>query len=413
MIPMDARTGPVASRRGFLRSACRHCLGLGALGLGGTVQATAATGPAQTAAEAQQGAPLVLPGRFTPPSPDTDEGGLWALMDREEQRLRRSPFALRDPALTRYLQDLVCRLGGEHCADVRVHVVSNPLFNATMAPNGMMQVWSGLLLRMDNEAQLAAVLGHELAHYLERHSLERLRDTRNRAAFAQVIGLFGLVGTMAQFGITAGMFAFTREQESRADRLGMALMQRAGYDGTQAAQVWDNLLGEMRVTGGEDAGTRNPLLATHPAAANRRDELLRLAGGRGGETAAPALERVIAGYRLEWLMAEVRRGQYEQSLALFDRVLARSPEDAAMRFARGEVYRLREGHNDLERAGQDLVLATASPQAPAQAYRALGLLRQRQGDAPAAVAAFEQYLTRAPQAGDAGLIRTYLTQLKP
>lgn len=112
-------------------------------------------------------------------------------------------------------------------------------------------------------------------------------------------------------------------------------------------------------------------------------------------------------------MAEVRRGQYEQSLALFDRGLARTPEDAAMRFARGEVYRMRESPGDLERAADDLMLAAASPQAPAQAFRALGLLRRRQGDAPAAVAAFQQYLARAPQAGDAALIHTYLTQLTP
>jgi predicted Zn-dependent protease len=334
-------------------------------------------------------------------------------MDREEQRLRRSPFVLRDAALTAYLQDLVCRLGGEHCADVRVHVVSNPLFNANMAPNGMMQVWSGLLLRMDNEAQLAAVLGHELAHYLERHSLERLRDTRSRAAVAQFIGLFGVAGMVANLGITASMFAFTRDQESRADRLGMALMQRAGYDGAQAAQVWDNLMAEMRVTGGDDAGSRNPLLATHPAPANRRDELMRLAGGRGGELRATAFETAIGGYRLEWLLAEVRRGQYEQSLALFNRGLTRSSDDAALRFARGEVYRLREEPGDLERAAADLVSASASPQAPAQAFRALGLLRRRQGDAQGAVAAFQQYLARAPQAGDAALIQTYLTQLQP
>ena len=400
---VTADATPAPGRRGFLRSACRHCLGLGALGLG-------VSASAQTASESP---PLTLPGRFPPPALDSDEGGLWALMDREEQRLRRSPFALRDPALTRYLQDLVCRLGGEHCADVRVHVVSNPLFNATMAPNGMMQVWSGLLLRMDNEAQLAAVLGHELGHYLERHSLERLRDTRSRAAVAQFIGLFGVAGVVANLGITASMFAFTREQESRADRLGMALMQRAGYDGAQAAQVWDNLLGEMRVTGGDDAGSRNPLLATHPAPANRRDELLRLAGDRGGELGAPAFEAAIGSHRLEWLLAEVRRGQYEQSLALFDRGLARSPDDAALRFARGEVYRLREGPGDLERAAADLVRASAGPQAPVQALRALGLLRRRQGDGPAAAAAFEQYLARAPQASDAALIQTYLRQLPP
>ncbi|MEY4652663.1 MAG: hypothetical protein RI884_1244 [Pseudomonadota bacterium] len=400
--PQPARLAPppAPGRRGFLRSTCRHCLGLGALGLG--LPAAATSSPE----------PLVLPGRFTPPAADTDEGGLWALMDREEQRLRRSPFVLRDPALVRYLQDLVCRLGGEHCADVRVHVVSNAQFNATMAPNGMMQVWSGLLLRMDNEAQLAAVLGHELAHYLERHSLERLRDTRNRAAFAQVIGLFGVAGAVAQMGITAGMFSFTREQETRADRLGMALMQRTGYDGAQAAQVWDNLLGEMRVTDGEDAGTRNPLLATHPAAANRRDDLLRLAGSRGGEAGAPALALAIAGHRFEWLVAEVRRGQYEQSLVLLDRLLARAPGDASARFARGEVYRLREAPGDLERAGQDLAQVTATPQAPATAFRSLGLLRRRQGDAPAAAAAFERYLALDPQAGDAGLIRSYVSELR-
>jgi predicted Zn-dependent protease len=209
------------------------------------------------------------------------------------------------------------------------------------------------------------------------------------------------------------MFAFTRDQESRADQLGMVLMQRAGYDGAQAALVWDNLLGEMRVTGGDDAGSRNPLLATHPAPANRRDELMRLAGGRGGELRAPAFEAAIGGHRLEWLLAEVRRGQYEQSLALFNRGLTRLPDDAAMRFARGEVYRLREGPGDLERAADDLVRASAAPQAPVQAFRALGLLRRRQGDAQAASAAFDQYLARAPQASDAALIRTYLTQLPP
>ena len=59
-----------------------------------------------------------------------------------------------------------------------------PQFNAMMAPNGMMLVWSGLLLRVENEAQLAAILGHELGHYLERHSVEQLRAAKDRAVLA-------------------------------------------------------------------------------------------------------------------------------------------------------------------------------------------------------------------------------------
>ena len=68
-------------------------------------------------------------------------------------------------------------------AHTQVHLVRTPLFNASMAPNGMMQVWTGLLLRVDDEAQLAAVLGHEFGHYLARHSTERLRDAKSRSAF--------------------------------------------------------------------------------------------------------------------------------------------------------------------------------------------------------------------------------------
>lgn len=79
------------------------------------------------------------------------------MMDREESRLRRSPFRLRDATLETYLSELACKLAGEHCPDMRVYPLRAPYFNASMAPNGMMQVWSGLLLRVENEAQLAAV----------------------------------------------------------------------------------------------------------------------------------------------------------------------------------------------------------------------------------------------------------------
>ena len=74
------------------------------------------------------------------------------MMDRAEAQLRRSPFVLRDEKLRAYVQDITCRLASQHCPDVRVHLVRTPYFNASMAPNGMMQVWSGLLLRVENEA---------------------------------------------------------------------------------------------------------------------------------------------------------------------------------------------------------------------------------------------------------------------
>jgi len=53
-----------------------------------------------------------------------------------------------------------------------------PCFNAGMAPNGMMQIWSDLLMRVESEVQLAPVIEHEIGHYLQRHTVERLRDIK-------------------------------------------------------------------------------------------------------------------------------------------------------------------------------------------------------------------------------------------
>ena len=100
------------NRRGFLRAGC-GC-GLAAL-------------PAVSLAQE----PWQPPGRFARPEASSDEGGLWAMMDREETKLRRGPFNLRDPQLQPYIQDIACRLGGEHCPDIRVFLVRTPFFNAS------------------------------------------------------------------------------------------------------------------------------------------------------------------------------------------------------------------------------------------------------------------------------------------
>ncbi|HEY8357634.1 MAG TPA: M48 family metalloprotease [Ramlibacter sp.] len=387
-------------RRGFLRSACGHCLGLAAL--------------AALPALAQQATGSALPPRFTRPAPDSDEGGLWGMMDREEGRLRRSPLTIRDARLQAYLQGLVARLAPTHSPDIRVHAVRVPMFNAMMAPNGMMLVWSGLLLRAENEAQLVAVMGHELGHYLERHSVEQLRAARDRALVGQVVGMVGGLGsTLGQIGLLANAFAFSREHESRADRLGVRLMQQAGYDGREAASVWDNLLAEMKVTGGEKAGKQGDMFETHPPTAGRRDELLALAGPGGGDTGEDRLREAIAPLRLGWIQDEVKRGQYEESLVLFDRMLGRRPDDIEALFGRAEVFRLRDEAGDAARALADLQQAVASPRAPAEAHRALGLVHRQRKDAVAAARSFEQYLALAPDAPDAGLVRSYLTEGRP
>jgi beta-barrel assembly-enhancing protease len=353
----------------------------------------------------------VAPPRFMRPELASDEGGLWSMMDREETKLRRSPFAIRDHGLRDYVQSVACRLVADHCPNIRVHLVRTPLFNANVAPNGMMQLWSGLLLRMENEAQLAAVLGHEIGHYLERHALERMRDAKSRSAFGQFLGLFGVVGAVGQLTMLAGALAYSRDQERDADRIGIALMHKAGYDATEAVNVWSNLLLEIKARPG-GAGT-TPMFATHPSPEERQETLARLAQvAPGGVTNEDAWQARMRPFRFEWLMEEVKRGQHEESIALLTRMISRAPAQAAdALYARGEVYRLRAQGADLDAAEIDFQTALTLSSAPPEAHRALGMIYRLRGQHGEARESFKRYLELAPAAPDIPLIKSYMEEM--
>jgi predicted Zn-dependent protease len=381
------------NRRRFLAAGCAGCASLV---------------PALGFAQSEWAAPA----RFTRPDIASDEGGLWAMMDREESKLRRSPFALRDAQFQAYIQDMACRLGGAHCPDIRVHIVRTPFFNASMAPNGMMQVWTGLLLRVENEAQLAAVLGHEIGHYLARHSVERLRDAKARSAFGQFLGLFGLVGALGQVGLLASMMAYSRDHERDADRIGLRLMHQAGYAPAEAARVWQNL--QLEVKARPDEGARNPLFATHPAPEDRQQELATLAATyQGGATNDAEWQKRVRPFLRDWLTEEVRRGQHEETLALLTRLMERMPSRPEYVAARAETYRLRGKDGDLDKALGDYKAAVSIEGTPAEAYRGLGMIQRLREQPVEAQANLLRYLELAPEAPDAAMIKSYVEELKP
>jgi beta-barrel assembly-enhancing protease len=349
------------------------------------------------------------PARFTRPEASTDEGGLWAHMDREETRLRRSPFVLRDEALNKYITGIACKLAGDHCQDVRVYLVNTPYFSASMAPNGMMQVWSGLLLRMENEAQLAAVIAHEIGHYLQRHSVERLRDASTRAAFVQVLGAFGLVGALGALAVTTSGLAYGRDREREADSISVSLMGDAGYDVSQAARVWDNLLLERNARPRDASADGYSLFSTHPSSQERSATLAALGKSRtGGTTNADVWQARVKPFRAQWLQDEVRRGQHEESIVLLSRMMVADARQPDLLTARGEVYRLRAGKEDGDSALVDYQAAISVGGEPPEAHRGMGMLYRARGQKQEAQAAFARYLDVAPAAPDAAMIKSYM-----
>jgi Zn-dependent protease with chaperone function len=155
--------------------------------------------------------PKIPPG-YQPIDRNTEKG-LWMELEAYELSLQQSALLIRDEPINAYVRNAACRVAGEYCRDLRVYVIRNPGFNAMMTANGVMQIWTGLLVRVSSEAELSAVIGHELAHYTQLHTLERLRRIQSNLAASSVIDL--LIGLPTRRGRRLGNDRRRGSQRSR------------------------------------------------------------------------------------------------------------------------------------------------------------------------------------------------------
>ena len=373
-----------------------------------------------------------------------DEEGLWMLVDKQEQMLRTSNRNVADEELLGYLRDLTCRTLGGRCGELRPYVIRAPGFNAFMMPNGAMFIHTGLLLRVGDEAELAAVLGHEASHFFRKHSVERLRRWSKTASRLTVLNSIvaaaggidpdsaGAASSALQVaGVMAGfqLLAYNRDQERQADEDGIHWMTENGMDAAGAPRIWRKLIAEQEA-GGKDAGFS--LLATHPAPKERLNYLSAIAGSSGRsaggsgqdavpEVAPPASTRIlelIGPRRMEWIGDELEAQAPKQFAAILEAqsgfgidggmryyLEARSWIKHADRQRRGAVEALRAADAALM-AGED-----AADSMPAEAWREWAKVSLRLGKPAAARSRFEKYLDLAPDAWDARFIRRELERL--
>lgn len=350
---------------------------------------------------------------------DKDERGLWMQVDEAERQLKTSNFLLRDPALNAYVRGVFCRtVGAEACAGVRIYLLRTADFNAAMMPNGTMMVYSGLLLRVRDEAQLAAVLGHEFTHYQYRHSLRNFRDAKTKAnamAWLSMIPVAGYAAaaamTAVQIGMVGSVYSFSREMEREADAGSIPLMARAGYDPGEAARVWEQLRAEQDATatarGTKSRKDRNGgLFASHPPTAERVANLRTLAAAQPAGTRTARREEYRAALRPWWPQLvddQVKLNDFGATEYLLA-TLAEDGWTGELLYARGELYRQRGRADDLAKAAGFYEQAVALPGAPVEAWRGLGLSALRSGREAEGQAALKTYLAKRPEAGDRAMI---------
>ena len=355
------------------------------------------------------------------PALHSDEAGLWLIMDKHEQDLKTSGKLITDTHLNEYLRGVICRLASDICKDVRVYVVKIPYFNATMSPNGVMQVWSGLLLRTENEAQLAYILGHEIAHYRYQHSLQLFRQAKNTANIlapfqvATIAGGVGYVGTLAELGAMGTLLKFSRDHEREADYGGFKMLVAAGYNPYEAAKVWEGLQQEKDAL---DENAPNIFLSTHPLSDERVDTLKRSAVAAiepqtGWYTGTDRYNAVIDPLRFQLMRDELRLRQFPATQILLDRSANAGRRVSEIKFFQAELYSARAEKDDIAKAEAEYRECLKHPDAPPEAYRELGVIYMKSGREQEAVPLFKAYLEQLPDAFDRSMVKAYIQRIGP
>jgi predicted Zn-dependent protease len=338
------------------------------------------------------------------------DDGLRAMFDQHERRLRASRFLVRDARANEYVRRGARELAGEYADDIRVYIVRVPEFNANQASNGMMNVWTGLLLRCVNEAQMAAVIGHEIGHYIRAHGVERANQIRQATDISQFLTFIfaGLgvaqAGDLTNLILIASFFNYSRDQEREADEIGIRMLAERGLAPIEASRNWEHVTLEAEARGIPRGGS--VITASHPHDAERQASLrARAAELPTGRPRAEAYRDGLSALRETLFEDQIRTGAHAATVLIADRWLANDAKDGLALYAKGEALRLRAKDDDEKKAAEALAGALDGAEAPAAAWRSLGLLRRKLGQESEARELLNDYLRRAPNAPDRELIR--------
>ncbi len=353
------------------------------------------------------------------PEEAQDEQGLWMEFEEMERQLNKSALLVRDAGLRNYVEGIVCRVAGDYCNDFRVYLVRNPGFNASMTATGMMQVWTGLIVRASSTDEIAAVIGHEIAHYTRLHSLQGFRQLKAKMAQASFfdLGFAVLTGVSAPLGQAAAILnylSFNREQETEADLLGTRLLAEANYDPHASYRVWYQLLEEEAAAEvkSEKAGIFSQ---THPNSETRASYLKSYVDGRYGPpdvepiTDQELLDILNSNYLL-LMEDQLDTNRFGRTRSILERHTRMGVNPGLVNYFFGEMYRQRAADGDQDLAIAAYTKSIESGSAPAPAYKNLGYLYLRSKDLQRAKDHFRQYLEVSPEASDRAMIEFYLAE---
>ena len=275
-----------------------------------------------------------------------------------------------DPELTEYVAEVsqkLAEVSDRPDLPYEFVIINSSIPNAWALPGGKIAINRGLLLEMETEGQLAAVMGHEIVHAAASHGAQRMQRGQliNLGLAGLSIGLLatdnryaGLLVGGAAIGSQIALAQYSQSHELESDEYGIRYMAKAGYDPSEGAELQRVFL---RLSEGQNPDFISGLFATHPPSQRRVEQNERLAErlGREGRIGRETYQEMTAGIREKQPAYEryreaagkYRDEAYDEAEALVDEAIAKVPDEAKFLALRGDIHRAR---GDRERALTDL-----------------------------------------------------------
>ncbi len=339
-----------------------------------------------------------------------EEARMWAGAGKLDDLIARQDIFYQDAELTGYVQQLAERLYPELKGAIRVGLIDSPDLNAFALPNGSVYFNIGLLARLDNEAQLATILAHEVTHFARQHSLKQRRSADSLLTAGMAITLLTGIPLSGDLIAISAISGYSRDLENEADQHGFERLVANDYDPSQAQQTFEHLLKEV-----ETLEIDQPFFfSSHPRLEERIKSFQELSdqGGSFGtvqnkeaflirtvRARTDILERYLALHRYKTLILMLEN----------EEKLHRYPVYAP--YYLGEAYRLRAEAGDELRAEHAYERTISNAPGFAPSYRALGILQMKAGRNEQALHNLKTYLTLEPQAKDRAYIEQYIQQV--
>ncbi|OZG74512.1 hypothetical protein BTA51_05795 [Hahella sp. CCB-MM4] len=346
--------------------------------------------------------------------PDTDDMRLRITADKLSKRIENSRYLYKNPEIQNYLNQLAERLvGGLQVGDLKldIQIIENPDYNAFALANGHIYIHTGLLSLVDTEAELAAVLAHEIGHVVHRDATRAADQRQNAANIYAGFSALPLINIFGGLHMAGSISGYSRDLERDADHYAVGQLDYAGYNLAEGAEIFAKLSNATQGTGENDTPY---FFSTHPRMKERVESFRML---ESSDSKAPAQKKdplqsspatLFHDVTKETLVTYIELGKSDRADSLLTRLKNIEGDTATLRYYEAKIAQLK-GEDDRY---QDLLTKALTLGDLPEVRRELGILNYKNKEWKSAYEHLTRYLEQSPEAKDRIFIEAYLREIK-